>query len=114
MVALETENPQCRESIGATGDPRAPRATKAEMQTRIATVRDWIREDGITVEEALRRLQDAYRLGRRQAIRLWVRAYVPLLNGDERRQRAQGRRPRDRQGRYRPWPSLDASAIQPG
>ena len=53
---------------------RAPRATKAEVEARLAAVSRWIADEGVTVAEAVRRLQDAHGLGWRQALRYWTRA----------------------------------------
>lgn len=80
-----------------------PRCTKAEAQSRLAAVRRWIKREGISVDEAVERLQDAHGIGRRQALRYWVRGYRPLLSERDRRRAG---RPRDGQGRYTMWPSL--------
>lgn len=79
------------------------RATKAEVEARLTAVRRWILDEGVAVEEAVRRLQDAHGIGRRQALRYFVRAYRPLLSDDDRRRSSH---PRDRRGRYQPWRSL--------
>ena len=91
---------------GPHGDARAARATKAEVEARLAAVRRWIALEGVPVDEAVRRLRDAHGLGWRQALRYWTRAYAPLLDERDRRLHARRQRPRGRDGRYRPWPSL--------
>lgn len=88
---------------------RTPRSTKAETERRVRAVRRWITDENVAVEEAVERLQRDHGIGRRQALRYWVRAYVELLSPEDRCRHDRGHRPRDREGRYRPW-----SILSPG
>ena len=92
-----TDNPDTDESTKGT------RATKEDVASRLARVRRWIRDEGMDVNVAVERMQELYGISRRQALRYWVRGYRPLLSDEDRRR---SDRPRDKRGRYRPWPSL--------
>lgn len=105
-----TRGPEINELPATNDKTGSNRATKAEVEARLAAVRRWVRTEGVTVEEAVRRLQDAHGISRRQALRYWVRGYRPLLSEEDRRGSSH---PRDRRGRYRPWHSLSSYADKP-
>ena len=88
------------------GRPARRAATPDEVEGRVRAVRGWIQWEGLGVEEAVERVRWEFGVGRRQALRYWVRAYVPLLSEGDRRDREAGRRPRSDTGFGR-WPSLE-------
>jgi hypothetical protein len=65
----------------------------------------WIEDEGIDFQQAIVRLMEDTGVGRRQAIRYWIRGFEPLLSPRDRYRRAHGVRPR-RRGSYVSWPSI--------
>lgn len=90
--------------------PRPRPATPVEVRCRVGQVQEWIIYEHIRVEEALQRITDEFGVGRRQAIRYWVRAYVPYLSPEDQRARAEGHRPRDWTG-FTMWPSIEGTDM---
>ncbi len=62
----------------------------------------------IRFEEAVQRITDEFGVGRRQAVRVWTRAYVPMLSDEDRRARDEGHRPRSWTG-FAMWPSIEGT-----